>query len=392
MLTGSVSYAVAGRTSRALSSGNFVTSTTTSRLQPDASLDFNIYDGGLTSARVRQARAGVDSSKASLNTVENDLGLLVANAYYGQLRASDLLTLRSEQVRLAEEQVRGVKERISAGAAAAADEALPISELRNRQVDLIQAKNDLAVAANALRNTIGLAAGPPLKLAQEASPIPLKMAVPTDDASRISPDALNAPPSAELPPGPERPLSELQAEAQRRRPEVQRAQAQVQQSREGIRIARVNRLPRVDASLRADWTPNADSMRQNWTLLTAVAMPLFDAGLTRAQEEEARANELSAQAQLEQTVKDVAADVTDAYNNLQSARERVGASQTALEAAQVNLQQTTERYSLGASGISVIELVQAQVQYATAANSAIQAQFDYQLARVQLDRAVGNLQ
>ncbi len=87
----------------------------------------------------------------------------------------------------------------------------------------------------------------------------------------------------------------------------------------------------------------------------------------------------------------IAAVVTEAYNNLISARERVTASDAAAEAARVSLQQTTERYTLGASGASVVALIQAQVQFATASNSAIQAEYDLRLARVQLDRALGSL-
>jgi outer membrane protein TolC len=85
----------------------------------------------------------------------------------------------------------------------------------------------------------------------------------------------------------------------------------------------------------------------------------------------------------------VTADVEEAYLNLVSARERVDASRLAVEAAQINLEATTARYELGAAGTTVVDLIQAQFQFATASNNAINALYDIYLAQAQLDRAIG---
>lgn len=362
-VTGSVYYNVAGRrVSRA--GGGFATTESNSGLQPEVTLSYNIFDSGLTSARVRQARSGAMAQEATLGAVQNDLALLVASDYYSQLRAEKLVGLRSEQVRLAEEQLRGVEARISVGDAAPADSALPLSELRNRQVDLIQATNDLAIAANNLRNTLGLPVGDPLLLVENSE-------------------------------GPETPggtLEELQAEALENRPEIRRARMRVAGNRESISIARINRLPRLDTVFRSGVTPREDNQRSYWELGAVVSMPLFDAGASQARINEAQYSAKASEAELEQAIWDVSANVKEAWSNLSSARERLAASELAVDAARINLEQTTERYNLGASGVTVISLITAQVQFATASTNAIQAEYDLKLAEMQLSRAVGRLQ
>ncbi len=252
--------------------------------------------------------------------------------------------------------------RIEAGAAAPADRALPLSELRNRQVDVVQAENDLAVSAVTLRQLMGLPTGPALEL-QEVT---------------------GEPQAGEL--------EQWLDAALRDRPELAEARARVESAAAALEAARVRRSPRVDVGAAYDLTPASDSRRQDWTVAAAVSMPLWDASLTAAGVAEAKARLRAAQAALEQEEKDVASEVTRAYRNLVSALERMQATQAALEAARVNLESETERYRLQAAGSSVLALQTAQVQYATASTNDIQARYDVQSAWSQLQQAIGGLQ
>jgi outer membrane protein TolC len=329
-------------------------------IQPRIGLSYTLYDAGFTRTSVRQARAGVEGSVANLGAVRNDLTLDVTSAYLAQLRADRILTLRQVQEELAAEQLRRVEARVREGAAAEADRALPLSEYRNRQVDRILAQNDVRVAANTLRNIMGLTVGPSLalvELREQAEPLPT--------------------------------VETLQDVALRERPEVVQAEAQMRVSQASVTLARIQRKPRLDTSFSFDVTPNDPFQRSNFAVGAAISMPLWDAGLTEARELQARTQVQSSAAQLEQTRKDVQADVVEAYLNLVNARERLEASRLAVEAAQVNLEQTTARYERGLAGVTVVDLIQAQVQFADASNSAIQALYDTHFAQAQLNRAIG---
>lgn len=334
--------------------------TTDRGLQPRFSLNFSPFDGGLTRANVRQARAGVESNLANLGAVRNNLAFEVATNYLAQLRAERLLELREEQERLAAEQLRSVEARIRVGDAAEADRALPLSELRNRQVDRILAQNDVRVAANALRNSMGLQTGPALQLVELAE--------------------------ARDPLAPMDTYVEL---ARRQRPEVVQAEAQVRIAQTGITIARIGRRPRLDTSFSFNVSPNDAFNRSDFSFGAAISMPLWDAGLTQAREQEARADVQSATAVLEQAKRDVTAETVEAYLNVVNARERLEAARLAVDAARINLAAQTARYERGLAGITVIDLIQAQVQFATASNNAINARYDIHLAEAALNRAIG---
>lgn len=329
-------------------------------LQPRVALNYNIYDGGLTKYSVRQARANVEGSQANLNSVRNNLSFEVTTNYLVQLRSERLLELRREQERLAAEQLRSVEAQIQVGRAAEADRALILSELRNRQVDRIQAQNDVRVAANALRNTMGLPVGGQLQLIELSQ-----------DVQPLSP------------------LPLLREAARQRRPEVVQAEAQARAAQASVAIARIGRKPRLDTQFAFNISPNNAFQRSDWAVAAAISMPLWDAGLTHAREQEAKSGVQSASASLEQVKKDVEAEVEEAHLNLVSARERLDASRLAVEAASVNLQQTQARYIQGIGGIDVVDLITAQVQFATAGNNAINALYDVHLAQAQLNRAVG---
>jgi outer membrane protein TolC len=329
-------------------------------LQPVFDLNYTVYDGGATRQSVRQARAGVESSQAGLAGARNNLAFNVTSNYLLQLRSHQLLKLRQVQVELAEEQLRNVKARIDAGSAARTDSALTESELQNRRVDLRVAENNYQIDANELRNSMGLYVGPPLKLIEVAE-------------------------SRE----PLLPLDSLLEVAMRQRPEVAQADAQARSAKAIQSLRRIDRKPRLNTSFNFSLTPNNTFQRSDFAVGAAISMPLWDAGLTQAREREAKTQVQSTLAQLEQTRKNVSSDVQTAYLNLVSSRDRLAVSRTAVDAAQVNVQAAQERYLRGVAGTTVIDLIQAQTQFATANNNSIFALYDIHLAQAQLNRATG---
>ncbi len=328
--------------------------------QPRVSVQYNLYDGGQTRQAIRQARAGVDGSQAGLVATRNNLAFTVINNYLRQLQSERLLELRTVQVEVAKEQLRQVDARIETGAAAAADRALPLSTLRIREVDLRVAQNNVLVSANTLRNSMGLEVGPPLRLVEVQ-----------EDASALLP------------------LESLRDVAIRQRPEVAQDEASTRASQASVSIARIGRKPRVDTAFGFNLTPNNVVSRSDFVISTMISMPLWDAGLTHAREQQARNQAQIAAIRLEQTRRDVSADVQEAYLNLVTARERFQVSKLAAEASQVNLTAQTERYARGANGVTVVDLIQAQEQFATANNNTIAALYDILRAQAQLNLAIG---
>jgi outer membrane protein TolC len=161
----------------------------------------------------------------------------------------------------------------------------------------------------------------------------------------------------------------------------------VEVSRASVSLAKVQRRPLLATTVGANLTPKEEFSRADWNFALGVTMPIWDAGLTRARQREAQSNLDSDRARLEQTRKDIAAEVQSAHLNLASARDRVDASRATVEAAQVALEAANARYQQGLA--TTIDLTDAQVGFIQARNDAINALYDYYLAQAQLERAIG---
>jgi outer membrane protein len=367
-VTGTVTFTTRGSSdlagifgvSRGLKGRNTVASD--SGPQPAISLQQTVFDAGQTRLRVRQARVNVGGAQATLQQTRNDLALLIARDYLNQLRSAAILALRTEQVRQAVLQLQEVLAQIQVGARAAVDRYLQESTLLNLQVERTTAENDLRVAATTLRNDMGLPAGPAIQLIDPVQ----------------SPETLQPPP-----------LTEMQQQAMQARPEVVAAEAALRAQNMSVALARLQRRPVPQGRVSVDILPRSEVERSDFLVSTSLAMPLFDAGVTRASERIERASARRLAAQLEQEKRDVAAEVQEAYYNYVSSLHNVESSRGAVVAADANLRATSERLRLGAQGVGIVELVVAQTEFFNANNNLVQSKYNVILALAQLNRAVG---
>jgi outer membrane protein TolC len=133
--------------------------------------------------------------------------------------------------------------------------------------------------------------------------------------------------------------------------------------------------------------PRDERTKSDWNFVAGVSMPIWDAGVTRAREQDARYRLESAEARQEQTRIDISTSVQQAVLNIQNAAERLEASQVAVDSAARNLEAANERYRQGV--VTVIDITTAQLNNFEAQNNAVQALYDYYIAQAQLQRAVG---
>ena len=84
---------------------------------------------------------------------------------------------------------------------------------------------------------------------------------------------------------------------------------------------------------------------------------------------------------------DIASEIQQALLDLQRERERIELSQEGIVSAQEDLRYAQESYRLGAG--TILEVLDAQAKLTDARNAQTGALYDYQLARLRLDRARG---
>ncbi|HVU23695.1 MAG TPA: TolC family protein [Opitutus sp.] len=121
-----------------------------------AQVDWSIFDGKATQARVNQAAARTAQAIAARDELRLQIDLQVRNAYRAVGEASDLLTSAEKGVGQAEESLRLARVRLTAGTANQLEVLAAQSALTDARSNLSQAQHDCAVSTARLLQATGL--------------------------------------------------------------------------------------------------------------------------------------------------------------------------------------------------------------------------------------------
>jgi len=177
-----------------------------------------------------------------------------------------------------------------------------------------------------------------------------------------------------------------------RRPDVMRAQRDLQAAVARIGVAMASRLPTITLSgsygaqrpnLGTLFTPQGEI----YTLQAGVSLPLFTGGRLRDQERAAQSRADEARAQYEQTVLGALREASDALASVRLDRDQLVAQETQTRALGIAASIAERRYASGVS--SYLEVLDAQRSLFTAQLSLVQAEQQYLAATVELFRALG---
>lgn len=317
-----------------------------------------LFDGGRTMTSIRQASASERATTADLELTRQERALAVTNAYFNALLTKRLADIAAQTVAESQAQHEMIQARIDEGDAAPID-VYPVDvQLANAKLSKLQADNSAQVAATSLRNAIGLDRGPELQL--------VDMQEPTNDVTL---------------------LDECLKCALSDRPEIVRSAAQVDSSKAGLSLAKMQALPVLTANAGYDQGMGGVGYDSQWSAGVGLSMNIFDGGATSAGITSAKAKVDSTKLRDDQVQKDITTEVEETYLNLTNAYERLAASKPNVELAKKNLEVAREKYLQGL-GIP-LEIVTAQVSYADAQVNYAQALYDCYVARAQLDKAMG---
>ncbi|MBV9852440.1 MAG: TolC family protein [Armatimonadetes bacterium] len=317
---------------------------------------------GLLPAARDIERTTRDFYAIDLVRVSNEIALTAKDDFFNVLRDQAQVTVDQQQVAAATENLRITQAKFSAGASPQFDVLTAQVTLSNDQQALSSARNSLNLALANLNNLLGLDPGTPLNLTQPPLP-PLDQPVDLAGSTGI---------------------------ALRQRPELRQADNNIRIAQRLVRLAGDTLLPTLGLSANADYAGNVTTgtPHDTYSVSAQLTVPLYDGGYTRSQVRSARVDlqtQLTTRDQLQQNV---TLEVRQAYLNIQDAQTRASsatvATQQAAEAARI----AGVRYQNGLG--TIYDLINAQVQLATAQINELNAQYDYQTALAQLVRAVGS--
>jgi outer membrane protein TolC len=326
-----------------------------------------LYSGGRNEAQVALAEANLRGAEAALERVKQQLVLDVKQAYYQVLLAQGGLEVADRTVAEAEENLRVARARVAAGASPRFDEIQAEVHLANARQGQIRSRNAVALALQGLNGLMAQPLDVQWAPREVMAIVPLRTAV-----APLVRRALEARPE----------LGEQQAR-------IAAAQAAVEAARAGLRpIVAFQAAPAYGNTSGASLTGGGPATF-SWSATLSATLTLFDGYLTveRIREAEARVEQLrAAEAQLRQVVE---ADVRRAVLNHQSAAEELAGADKAVELAQEGLRIANVRFAAGVS--TNLEVVQAQAALSQAQANRLQALFNLNVARAQLERASGGV-
>jgi outer membrane protein len=324
-----------------------------------------VFTGGLNLANYRSAKLGVDLSKVNVETVKRDLVLQVRVGYFNILRAEKFLDVAQQQVKQFEAQLEVTKAFFDVGIVPKNDVLQAEVRLANARQTLVRAENDLATAKASFNILLRKEISAPLEVVDILAykPFPMGFEASLEEALRL-------------------------------RPEVKTAQLNIDQAKEGVKVARSGYFPTVSFNggynrLSDIIGLNGDIKSERWTVQALATFTLWNWGNTSFKVGENKVKVTQAEDSKTQLIESITLEVKSDYLNMLVAEKNLSVAEKAIEQAEENLRMNEERYKYQvATATDVLDavtlLAQARVNYYGALS-------DFNVAKAQLERAMGRM-
>jgi outer membrane protein TolC len=313
---------------------------------------------------VNNSRAAAENVKAAQYTYKDarDLVILAVGYTYLQAIADDARVETAQaQVKTAQALYDQANDQLKAGTSPSIDALRAQVELKTRQQQLIQAKNDFAIQKLTFARVIGLAPGQEFELTDKSLYAPLE-GISLEDALK---------------------------RAYSSRSDYQAALASVRAAEYARKAAHGEYFPTISFS--GDYGVAADLpttlAHGVFDVRGTLTIPIFQGGRVRgdvleadAQLEQAREKAANLQAQID-------ADVRTALLNLQSSQDLVAVAQSNIDLAEQTLAQSRDRFAAGVT--NTVEVVQAEEAVAAAHEQYISSLYSFNYSKISLARALG---
>jgi outer membrane protein len=321
---------------------------------------YDLLDFGYASATVRAAQDNAAAAHSSAQQALQDTLLRVAQAYFKAVAARDSLEVAKHSESRAQAHHAMAQAGVRSGLKPRIDLARADAELARAHLSVLRADRDRQISLAALQTAIGWR---PREL--ELSDV-------------LSVDSLPIP------------VEQALHLALQNRPDLAAATARTHVAQQFIKVATAGHFPKISATGSANLRGFEQAPKTfNWDVGLVLSLPVFSGFLVEGQRQEARA--VMAAQQAEQTVLADAIwyQISEAHSSLIAAQFSVPAAEKQVAAAHDNLEQAEARYKEGLGNI--VELADAQTQYATAQFESVESYLNFALSDVQFKYAYAGL-
>lgn len=337
---------------------------------------YTLWDNGQRRANYLQAKERRKSTENQNERIKQGLIFQITQSYYDVLKTQELVKVSKEILARSQENTAATKVHVQVGNLIPADIATSQVREANDELSLLSNENALKIAKATLPRLMGLKPGAEIILAED-----------TDYSEYLDRGEIKVTDMA---------VEEAIELAYENRPEFKELSSLLVQLEADMKLAKLGRLPQLDADL--NYAVNLDdylheredfSQFRSWDFTTRLNFPLFDGGVTKRRIQEVELLLDQTREDAKDLERSIALEVRQAYLNLQRAERALDISGTQVRNAESSLEVIQGRFQQELAFL--LELLDAQTEYAQALTNQVRSFYDYKIARSALQRAIGTL-
>ncbi len=321
-----------------------------------------IWNGGKGHIARSQAKLGKEASTQDRERSRQEIVARVVKAYYGLLLAGEYRKVALQSLETSQANVTLAQARYKAGAVLRSDLLRAKVQLAEVQEMVTRAENNLALGSAGLAFAMGAPQGtqyePAGGLAIQERPADLDV---------------------------------LLGRAMAERPDLLSMDLNRRNAEKSVTMARTGYLPTLNLMGQTDW--NSDRVggedSRSWSVMAVAQWNLFDGLATRSSVNAALAQKSRMQFLEEQTRAMVELQVRQAYYDLSASLDRITATTSSVQEAAEGLRIVQKRYETGMT--TFVDVLGAENALIRARTNALQALYDNNIARAELNLAMGTL-
>ena len=338
---------------------------------------YTLWDNGQREANFSQVKERRNATISRNEQTKQNLVFQVTQAYYNVLKAQELVKVDQEILARSQENTDRVRAFVEAGIQIEADVATAQVREANDELSLLNDQNALEIATATLPRIMGLDPATLITVTEDTD-YQLYSQKGQIEVMEVS-------------------VEEAIQRAFETRPEFEELQSAINRLEWDLTLARLDRWPQLNAEY--SYSVNLDDYlheRENftdfrsWEVRTTLSFPIFDGGVAKRRIEAAELSLEQVREDASDLERSIALDVRQAYLNLRRAEIAVEISNTQVRNAELSLQVIRGRFEQELS--ILLELLNAQTEFAQALTNQVRTFYDYKIAQVALQRAMGAIQ
>ena len=288
---------------------------------------WNLFDSFASWHGINRAKQMNEAALQQLNRADQELVFRVVSAYYQVLLAKKQLEVAEQSVKTAQAIADRSQSRVDSGLVVESDLLTAKVRLAGRQQELIQARDNLALAQAQVSSAMGTPVESSYQLAERLDERSLPLPV----------------------------LEEVEKQALTNRPDLKQITSEQAAQHESVAMAKSSFGPRVNAF--AGWEMDnptflAGGGGNNWLGGIELQIDIFQGGAKRAELSRQRALEEKVSAMKQAAADRVRLEIRRAYYDVDASRQQVEVARAAIAQAKESLRINQDRYDGGLTTIT----------------------------------------